>query len=488
MKTTQLLKSTLIIVFLSSVSFGFAQNNKRILADFNTIKINSTTVVYYVLGNENSISIEPSTLNIENVSTDIDDGTLNISLKKSIDNSTAKIIVTSKNLEQIKAKGISKFITENEISLPKLKVKADGASVIQLKLKTNDINVNLDGASSIDLSGTANLLTAEMDGTTILNALDFTVTDANISVSGASKANVNVKNELTGTINDLSNISYKEEPLKKNINRLNQDISEDIDLGNAVHPIYNDKKGDTTHIRFGNKKITIIDDKDIYGEKKDTIKKKVNNKFNGHWAGIEIGINGYLNSKNSFAVPAGYEYLSLQYEKSCNVNLNFFDLNFNLINNHFGLVTGLGFEYNNYRFDKAVVINPDSSYIYGSKVENFKNLKSKLVVNYLTIPLFFEYQTNNKNKVNSFHISVGAELGIRASAHFKHTWATSDDQYHLMKISDDFYLNDYKLNALVRIGWGKLNFYGTYSLTPLFKDYRGPQLYPFTAGITLAGW
>jgi hypothetical protein len=38
---------------------------------------------------------------------------------------------------------------------------------------------------------------------------------------------------------------------------------------------------------------------------------------------------------------------------------------------------------------------------------------------------------------------------------------------------------------MVRVGVGKIDLYASYALNGLFKKDEGPQLYPFTVGITL---
>ena len=48
-----------------------------------------------------------------------------------------------------------------------------------------------------------------------------------------------------------------------------------------------------------------------------------------------------------------------------------------------------------------------------------------------------------------------------------------------------FYMNPFKLDAIAKIGWGVLNLYATYSLTPMFQKNKGPELYPFAIGISL---
>ena len=142
MKTLHNLKPQLILLALLTLSIsGFAQGNKRILSDFNAIKINGNTSINYSLGNENSVSVEPAELSIDNIVTDIEDGTLSISCKKGFDASKAKILITSKNLEQIKAKGASRFFSETAVALAKLKIKAEGASLIQMNLKVEDLTI-----------------------------------------------------------------------------------------------------------------------------------------------------------------------------------------------------------------------------------------------------------------------------------------------------------------------------------------------------------
>ena len=115
-------------------------------------------------------------------------------------------------------------------------------------------------------------------------------------------------------------------------------------------------------------------------------------------------------------------------------------------------------------------------------------IKSKLLVNYLRIPLLLEYQTNSKSKKNSFHITAGVVAGLRISSHTKQVYKDDKDKKYKLKDKDDFHLSPLKYDASVRIGWGKFNLFATYSLNQLFKKHEAPTLYPFTAGLTLVGW
>jgi len=172
------------------------------------------------------------------------------------------------------------------------------------------------------------------------------------------------------------------------------------------------------------------------------------------------------------------------------------------------MLTGLGFEWHNYRFSNDVWLEMEGGalqyyYIVGTPVK-----KTKLTVSYMTVPLIFEFQTNSKSRANSFHVGLGVVGGLRIGSHTKVKFENKNAEYSLTnpligplpdtptytsskrkkKNYDDFYLNPLKLDATVRIGWANINLFATYSLFPMFRENRAPELYPWAIGITLLGW
>jgi len=73
-------------------------------------------------------------------------------------------------------------------------------------------------------------------------------------------------------------------------------------------------------------------------------------KFNGHWAGFDLGWNGYVNSNFNTEFPPNEKYMDLNTARSMTVDINPFELNLNIAKNHFGLTSGLGMTFNNYYF------------------------------------------------------------------------------------------------------------------------------------------
>lgn len=73
--------------------------------------------------------------------------------------------------------------------------------------------------------------------------------------------------------------------------------------------------------------------------------------FEGHLAGVGLALNGYLDADLQEELPEGYEFMSLNQTKSVEVSIYPVSENIRLLGNWFGLTTGIGLQYNNYRFN-----------------------------------------------------------------------------------------------------------------------------------------
>jgi hypothetical protein len=180
-------------------------------------------------------------------------------------------------------------------------------------------------------------------------------------------------------------------------------------------------------------------------------------------------------------MPDDIDYMTLHSSKSTNFNINFTQLSLGL-GRHIGFVTGLGLNWNNYRFDgnNNIVKGPNGVI---EELDPLLNLdKSKLATLFLTIPFLLEIQI----PVNSNHFSIAAgPIGaIKLSSHSKMVF----EDGHTVKSWGDFSLNMLRCGATARVGYGNFQLFGTYYKTPLFQKGKGPggyDLYPFEIGIAL---
>ena len=254
-------------------------------------------------------------------------------------------------------------------------------------------------------------------------------------------------------------------------------------------------QSDTSRFIIGNTRVLFINGpdasrhepdsmyKDLFDKKhashRDSTKKHPKN--TAYWDGIGIGFNGFLTPSGSLKMPKGYEYLDVRTSRVSTVTINLLEKAIPLYKNRLSLVTGLGFEWNNYFFRKSFTLLPgvDSVQgVYSNKVLD----KNKLVVNFVNIPLLLEYKSGGRLH-SPFHIAGGVILGYMYRSHTKQKY---EDGYKY-KDFDTFNLLPYRCSATVRAGYGGMTLFASYSLTGLFIDSTGPELHPFSIGISIGG-
>ncbi len=251
---------------------------------------------------------------------------------------------------------------------------------------------------------------------------------------------------------------------------------------------------DTTKISLKGKHILIIDGADsteiVLGDSLLTSKKRKTR--DSHWAGFDLGVNGFLTPSGSTSLDPKDAFLDLNYGKSVVVNLNLFEKYIPIAGDRFGLLTGLGFQWNNYdlKTDNRLITKPatDSTKSQFSSFRDSDNMesvsKNKFKATYLTLPILFEYN-DKKLARKGFHISAGMVFGYRIGSKNKMKYTTPGGNNKKDKYREEFNLNPFSMALTTRVGIGWLNMFATYNLSPLFQNDKGPELYPFTVGLTL---
>ena len=252
-----------------------------------------------------------------------------------------------------------------------------------------------------------------------------------------------------------------------------------------------EENGDTVKVRLGSKGISIVEGKDgteikviemDEARKTPSTKKK---KFRPHFAGLEIGLNNYLTPDGSLSLPPDQLYMDLNTGKSWNWNLNVIDYGFGLGTDKIGIATGLGFEFINYNFDgqNSIRKDPDTGNIIPYVPDYAGNIvKSKMNIAYVTAPLLLEFQIPAGKK--RIHISGGVIGGVKMWSNTKLKYKVSGEKSK-EKAKGDYNLSPLRWGFTARVGYRMINLYANYYMTPLFKENRGPELYPFSVGLAL---
>ncbi|MCK5846044.1 MAG: DUF2807 domain-containing protein [Bacteroidales bacterium] len=480
--TSSLLNRIAAIVLL--ISFATYNANAQKSIKYNTDFFNKVVVpkkANITLSNADScyFLVEADEINIDKFSFEVRKEVLTFDIK-GIENMSMEIEIFSPQFEEIIMDGASDLTSSSRIEGDAIHLELSGASSAILNVDYNILTARISGASDVKISGFVDSIYVNSSGASDFNSFEAKTIYANVKASGASDVKINPDSAVVADISGTSSLRYKNNPTHTSIGK-----NESVWVGINNHSVYVSEDEDTIRVSIGGGDTEIVISED--GNPNIKFKRKKKNKFKGNWAGVELGVNGYLTPSQSIDMPTGYEFMELKYEKSTNFNINFFQQSFGIIGNKFGFVTGLGLRWNNYRFDNNIILDADSSVFYGYQDPRTERAyeKSKLTAWYLTMPILFEFQTNRHHNTNSFHLTAGVIGGIRMGSHSKQVYRVNGSGKHKPKVYDDFHLQPFILDATVRIGWGPLNIYGTYSITEMFRNDSGPELYPFSIGLIL---
>jgi hypothetical protein len=475
---------TLFLAIVTGFTYftAFAQQIRSV-GDFTGIKSGDSFTISISQGEANSVKINASEGALSQVKTEVKDGILNISTEGNLKgNDEITIAISIKSLSSVDISGTAEVKSENQLICEKLIIITNGAGDIQLDVKANEIKTDISGAGDVSLKGTTQILDATVSGAGDLKASNLDATKITAKVSGAGDAKVNAIQSLNADVSGAGSIIYKGNPIDRTVNISGAGSVRESKTGNG-----DETASDTTKFKLGNKKYMIIGEGDEEFDhkkrftKKDSIK-KYNEDFE-HWNGIEIGVNGLMDYKNNINLPAGSNFLELDYAKSLQFGLNLFEKDFHIYKNYVNIVTGLGFDFNHYAFQNNITLNGDTTYLSAITDSTIDYKKNKLNVTYIKIPLMLEFNTS-KNPNKNLHIAVGAEFAYRIHAVTKQKYE-ANDKHIKIKQRDDFNLEPFRYSAVARIGYNNVTIFANYGLNRLFKKDKGPQVYPFTIGVTL---
>ena len=114
--------------------------------------------------------------------------------------------------------------------------------------------------------------------------------------------------------------------------------------------------------------------------------------------------------------------------------------------------------------------------------------KTKVATSYLEAPIELRFVANPEQSDKSFKVALGVKVGtmLKGGTRSRVTETTSSPNYLLKEYSKN-YFNTTRIVGTARIGYGHFTLFGTYQFTSLLKTGAGPQLKPFTIGLSFGG-
>ena len=200
---------------------------------------------------------------------------------------------------------------------------------------------------------------------------------------------------------------------------------------------------------------------------------------------VDLGLNTLVNSE-PYVNPTG---------ESANYDLRPLGSRYVSINTHLEpriggpssplhLRTGLEFAFNNYMFDKNVVLRDEGDQAVFFLDPEQTYMKTKLATSSVNLPLMITLKFKNSRGKNAFSIGAGGFVGHRLGAHTKVKYA-ENGRNNKDKERGNFNLTDVQYGTNFLLSFGSLQLFAKYNMNPLFRANRGPEVNTVSFGLTL---
>ena len=198
------------------------------------------------------------------------------------------------------------------------------------------------------------------------------------------------------------------------------------------------------------------------------------------WDGLDLGFGGFVEGSN-MSLPSGNHAYTSTLGKSGHVGFNAWEIGLPIYKHHMTLVTGLGMDFNHYRFSKNY--NPLLPFDTAGNPVPREYITNRFITTSLTLPIMIGLDFG-KTPGEGLNMSFGVVGSFVFETKVKEKYADNNSEIKRVTNSD-FAVNPFRLNARAKIGYGSVGIFANYSLTPLFKNGgTQPELYPFSFGVS----
>lgn len=192
---------------------GPVVKENRQASPFDGVKVSTGIDVYLSQGNSHSITVEADENLHEYIRTEINAGVLNVYSDANIREAKMKrVYVTMKDISLLRTTSAGDIIGETPVKGEAIELGASSAGDIRLEVHANDLEINISSSGNIRLTGEADVMNADLSSAGDLEAFGLVVKEADVNVSSAGDAQINVTDKLVARASSAGDISYQGNP------------------------------------------------------------------------------------------------------------------------------------------------------------------------------------------------------------------------------------------------------------------------------------
>jgi len=192
---------------------GDVVRKERQTGDFTGLRVSTGIDVYLSQGDNESITVEADENLHEYILIEIKNNTLHIYTDANIRSADRKrVYVTMNEIRSVSTSSAGDVIGETPVRIDELRLSASSAGDIKLEIYADKVETDISSSGDVTLNGEADFLEADLSSAGDLNAYNLIVREADVSVSSAGNADINVTERLTAKASSAGDVNYKGNP------------------------------------------------------------------------------------------------------------------------------------------------------------------------------------------------------------------------------------------------------------------------------------
>ena len=206
--------------FYGMGSLGPVVDEERNVDDFDKLEVTSGIDVKLSQGSRHRVIIKANEDIIDNVETEVVNGTLKISIERTWFRGGASVDaeITFVNLESIDLSAGSDLESEGKLEFRELDIKASSGSDLKINLEAASVNLVVSSGSDATLSGSARSFKAKASSGSDINAYEFETADATLECSSGSDVKAYVTKTMNVKASSGSDVHYRGDPKLMEVN------------------------------------------------------------------------------------------------------------------------------------------------------------------------------------------------------------------------------------------------------------------------------
>ena len=438
----------LSIAFLSILVFA---QNKISIPDFNKMAIPSNFEIKLIKSDSNYLSFNETDLkkfssNYLNKGFKVNNNTLTFDLAEYNDAIPVNIIVYTNSLQELKLEGNAKIKMGNDsiFKTASFSIYADGATKSDLNLDVEKLKAEINGASKLTLDGKATEGKIEVTGASKVNAIGMAFENLDAEANGASKIAATVKNNLKAEASGVSRIEFAGNP---------KNVDKNVSGASKIEKVNNDE----------------IDEDSAQVKSEISIKhKKHSNDMTEAFGGFEFGVGTFVTPNMNTTLDPANKYLETNLGSSWRFAINFGDFDLPIIKGYLALTSGFGFSFDHYGFkNKDTLINGENTKVLEFKATDATLTTSRLSQFNLTIPVLIKLNSSYNVNDNCFYVATGVIINYTVGNSIYTEYSNNGVEYE-KRYSSDFFVNKFRADATLRIGYNHVSVFANFGLVPMF--------------------